>query len=175
MDHQGRDIIEHTDADVVELVFRPTRADILTGIRTRDRVRRLAVLRGALVALFAVAVVVGAVKGAAWLSLVLYTVCGVVIWCTPRFQANHVLRTVSWQGDYRATVTTGGVTVETEHTVLTQRWSVFRGHRETRDHLVLLSRDPSILVIAVLPKRGLGAESDLTRLRDLLAAHLPRV
>ncbi|MER5182168.1 YcxB family protein [Streptomyces sp. NPDC002896] len=56
-----------------------------------------------------------------------------------------------------------------------QRWSLFRGYRETRDHLVLLSRDPNILVLEVLPKRGLSSPQDAERLRALFDRHLSRV
>ena len=79
------------------------------------------------------------------------------------------------QGTYRSTVTDAGITTETEHTTLTQRWSVFHGYRETRDHLVLLSRDPNILLVEVLPKRGLRSPQDMERLLALLDRSLNRV
>jgi hypothetical protein len=160
---------------VAELAYRPARADILVGIRTRDRVRRIALLRGVVTALFAAAVVFGAVTGAAALSLVLYAVCAAMIWFTPHIQANHVFRTVSWQGEYRTEVGAVGITTRTDHATLEQRWSLFRGFRERRDHFVLLSRDPNILVVEVLPKRGLNSEADVEPLRALLARHLPVV
>jgi hypothetical protein len=165
----------HGAGTVVELAYRPTRSDIVVGIRTRDRVRRIALVRGVFTALFAVVVVFGAVGGASALSLVLYTVCAAVIWGTPYLQANHVFRTVSWQGEYRTTVGAEGVTTRSDHASLEQRWSMFRGFRERRDHFVLLSRDPGILVVEMLPKRGLGSEADVDRLRALLARHLPAV
>lgn len=98
-----------------------------------------------------------------------------MIWGIPHLQAHHGLRTVSWQGDYRTTVTDAGITTVTEHVTLTQRWSVFRGYRESRDHLVVLSRDPNILLVEVLPKRGAADPADVDRLRALLGRHLPRV
>ncbi|WP_308122108.1 YcxB family protein [Streptomyces sp. TRM70350] len=126
-----------------------------------------------LFAAFGVFLAFGGADAAPGVALSLLT--AVLIWGTPRIQANHVFRTVSWQGEYRATVSDAGITVETEHTTLTQRWSLFRGHRETRDHLVLLGRDPNILILDVVPKRGLRTEEDMQRLRTLLAGHLPRV
>lgn len=176
MDHQGRDIVQDSGTDVVELAFRPTRTDILRGIQVRDRVRGLAPVRwtfAVLCAGFAAFTALGG-AGAAVLT-VLSLLTAVLIWGTPRLQANHVFRTVSWQGEYRAAVTDAGITVETEHTTLVQRWTLFRGYRETPEHLVLLSRDPNILVLEVAPKRGLRGEEDLRRLRALLDRHLARV
>ncbi|MDF3141102.1 MULTISPECIES: YcxB family protein [unclassified Streptomyces] len=172
MDHQGRDIIQ--DADAVELAYRPSRGDFLRAVLVRERIRRLNLLRWALVALFASLAVTQAMSG--WSSSVLFgALCAVMIWGIPHLQAHHGLRTVSWQGDYRTTVTETGVTTVTDHVTLAQRWSVFRGYRETRDHLVLLSRDPNILLVEVLPKRGAADPADIDRLRMLLGRHLPRV
>ncbi|WP_234330072.1 YcxB family protein [Streptomyces viridochromogenes] len=173
MDHQGRDLME--EAHSVKLAYRPTRADILTGIRTRDRIRKLTVVRAVLMAPFVLVVVLGAFVGVGVVSLVLSAVCACAIWFTPHLQAHHVLKTVSWQGEYRTTVSGAGISAETEHTVLLQRWSIFRGYRETRDHLVLLSRDPNILLVEILPKRGVADPADIDRLRTLLSHHLHRV
>ncbi|WP_328427768.1 YcxB family protein [Streptomyces sp. NBC_00443] len=172
MDHQGRDMNQGTDA--VELAYRPSRGDLLNAVLVRERVRRLNLLRWGLVALFALLTVAQAISG--WSSgVVLGALCAVMIWGIPHLQAHHGLRTVSWQGDYRTTVTDAGITTVTEHVTLTQRWSVFRGYRESRDHLVVLSRDPNILLVEVLPKRGAADPADVDRLRALLGRHLPRV
>jgi hypothetical protein len=179
MDHQGRDTIQGTD--VVELAYRPTRRDIRTGIGVRDRIRRLVVLRWALVMMFLAlavrhVVTMDAVTSASGaFSLALAVMLPVLIWSLPHLQVHHVLKLVAWQGEYRTTVTDAGIAAETEHTTLVQRWSLFRGYRETRDHMVLLSRDPNILVLEVLPKRGLRSPEDAERLRALLDRHLSRV
>jgi len=169
----GRDAVAR---DETELVFRPTRADVRAGIAVRDRLRRLHLVRWGLTGLFLALAARSALaeRGSA-ISLAVALFCAALIWSIPHAQAHHVLRTVSWQGEYRATVTDDGIRVETEHVTLVQRWSVFRGHRETRDHFVLLSRDPNILLVEVLPKRGLAREADADRLRALLARHLPVV
>ncbi|MGW1956551.1 YcxB family protein [Streptomyces sp. NPDC001920] len=174
MDHQGRDIIQ--GADAVELAYRPTRADIRRGIQVRDRIRRLTLLRWALTAMLAAFAALVAQDGV-WAApaVVLILLCALVVLGTPWIQANQVLRAVSWQGEYRTTVTDAGITTDTEHTTLAQRWSLFRGYRETPEHMVLLSRDPNILVLEVLPKRGLRGEQDADRLRALLERHLTRV
>ncbi|MFG2359297.1 YcxB family protein [Streptomyces sp. NPDC048521] len=162
--------------DMVELVYRPTRADVLAGVRFRERRRGLHLLRWGLTGLFGVgAVLAVTAPEISALSCVTAVFCAVLIWSLPRLQAHHALRTVSWQGEYRTSVSETGITAETAHTTLVQRWSVFRGYRETRDHVVLLSRDPNILLVEVLPKRGLRSAPDAERLRALLSQHLPRV
>ncbi|MER5182167.1 hypothetical protein ABT009_28065 [Streptomyces sp. NPDC002896] len=113
MVHQGRDTIQGTD--VVELVYRPTRRDIRTGIGVRDRIRRLVVLRWAFVLMFLALAVrhvmtADAVNSAsAAFSLALAVMLPVLIWSLPHLQAHHVLRLVSWQGEYRTTVTDAGI------------------------------------------------------------------
>ncbi|WP_017238087.1 YcxB family protein [Streptomyces sp. SS] len=153
--------------DVIELDYRPTRADILTGVLARERLRPLF---GAAAALLAVA----AVRTSA-VPAVLAAFCAVLIWSTPRLQAHHALRTVDWQGEYHSSVSGAGLTAETAHVSLRQRWSVFRGYRETRDHFVLFSRDPNVLLVEVLPLRGLRSPEEAERLRALLDRRLPRL
>ncbi|MER6977393.1 hypothetical protein [Streptomyces carpinensis] len=162
--------------DAVELVYRPTRADIRAGVAVRERRRRLHLVRWGFVVVFAaLGVQAAASEEMSVLSVVTALFCAAVIWSTPHLQAHHALRTVSWQGEYRTAVTGTGITAETAHVTLLQRSSVFRGYRETRDHVVMLSRDPNILLVEVLPKRGLRSPQDAARLRALLEEHLPRV
>ncbi|MBT2488943.1 YcxB family protein [Streptomyces sp. ISL-96] len=175
MDHQGRDTTQA--AEIVELTYRPTRGDILAGIRVRDAIRRLNVLRGAVMALFTgFGLLLVVAPGGPQASNVL--LCGLLVlflWSVPHLQANQVLRIVKWQGEYRTTVTEAGVSATNEYVTLTVRWSLFRGYRETRDHVVLLSRDPNILCLEVLPKRGLGAPEDAERLLAILDRNLRRL
>ncbi|MGW1000688.1 YcxB family protein [Streptomyces sp. NPDC002520] len=169
----GRDTVQD---GVVELTYRPTRADVLVGLGVRERMRRLHLLRWGFAGFFLLMAVLTATSGRpSAFSVLVALFCAALIWGTPRFQARHALRTISWQGEYRATVGESGITVETAHATLVQRWSVFRGYRETRDHVVLLSRDPNILLVEVLPKRGLHSAEDLERLRALLDGAQPRV
>ncbi|MFB7514645.1 YcxB family protein [Streptomyces sp. NPDC056144] len=160
----------------VHLAYRPTRADVLTGVLARERLRRLHLVRWAFVALFTFgAVLTLAAPRASAATVVLAVFCAGFIWSMPRLQAHHALRTVSWQGEYRATVHGEGITVDTAHVSLLQRWSVFRGYRETRDHLVLFSRDPNILLVEILPLRGLRTPEEADRLRALVGGALPRL
>ncbi|MFE5920686.1 YcxB family protein [Streptomyces sp. NPDC056468] len=167
----GRDGIQ----DTVELAYRPTRADLLAGVRVRERRRRLHLVRWGFTGLFGVGAVLALAGDASVQSFVTAVFCAALIWSIPHLQAHHALRTVSWQGEYRTSVSETGIAAETEHVTLVQRWSVFRGYRETRDHVVLLSRDPNILLVEVLPKRGLHSPQDAERLQALLSRHLPRV
>ncbi|MET7362411.1 YcxB family protein [Streptomyces sp. NPDC005562] len=98
-----------------------------------------------------------------------------IVWGYPRLQAASVQRLVGWQGEYRATVSPAGITCETDHTTLIQRWAVFQGYRETAGHFVLLSRDPNIMYLGVLPKRGVNEAEGLDRLRAILDQHTTRV
>lgn len=160
----------------VELAYRPTRADILTAVLVRERLRRLHLLRWGLTLLFGgAALLLLAAQWSLTTPLVLAVFCAALIWAAPHFQAHHALRTVEWQGEYHASVSGTGVEAETTHVRLLQRWSVFRGYRETRDHVVLLSRDPNILLVEVLPKRGLSSPQDADRLLELVSRHLPQV
>lgn len=162
--------------DTVELVYRPTRADLLAGVRLRERRRRLHLVRWGFTGLFvagAVLVMTGPRSSAQ--SALTAVFCAAVTWSIPHLQAHHALRTISWQGEYRTSVSETGIAAETAHETLVQRWSVFRGYRETRDHVVLLSRDPNILLVEVLPKRGLRSAQDTERLRALMSRHLPRL
>jgi hypothetical protein len=172
----GMNVGRDEGQDCVELVYRPTRADLRAGVMVRERRRRLHLVRWGLVVVFlALAVQAAAAEDMSVISVVTAVFCAVVIWSVPRLQAHHALRTVSWQGEYRTAVTGSGVTAETEYATLQQRWPVFRGYRETRDHMVMLSRDANILLVEVLPKRGLRSEEEVDRLRGLLDQHLSRV
>ncbi|MFB7587611.1 YcxB family protein [Streptomyces sp. NPDC056169] len=160
----------------VELVYRPTRADILTGVLVRERLRRLHVLRwGFTVVVGGAALLAIAAQGTVTVLTALVALCAVLIWATPHLQAGQVRRTVDWQGEFRASVSGSGITTGTTHMTLQHRWSAFRGYRETRDHMVLLGQDPNILLVAVLPKRGLGSPDDAERLLDVVSRHLTRV
>jgi hypothetical protein len=98
-----------------------------------------------------------------------------LVWGYPRLQAAQVQRLVGRQGEYRATVSPAGITCRTDHSTLIQKWSVFQGYRETAGHCVLFSRDPSIMCVDVLPKRGMHEAGGIERLRAILDQYTPRV
>ncbi|MFE2032754.1 YcxB family protein [Streptomyces scopuliridis] len=172
-----------TSDDVVDeqtavLVYRPRSADTLVGLRVRERIKRTGlVLRGVFLALWVGQWLVPTVGRGSIdaFSTVLFVFVVLMVWGYPRLQAAHVQRIVGWQGEYRATVSQAGITCRSDHSTLIQKWSVFQGYRETAGHFVLLSRDPNIMCLDVLPKRGAQEAEDLDRLRAILDQHTTRM
>jgi hypothetical protein len=164
------DVVDEQTA--VQLVYRPQSADTRVGMRVRERIKRTKlVLRGVLLAL-----AVGF-----WLvstdvistALVLFVVLW--LWGYPRLHVAYVQRIIGWQGEYHATVSAAGIACRSDHSTLVQKWSVYQGYRETAGHFVLLSRDPNIMWLDVLPKRGVHEAGDLDRLRAILDQHTTRM
>jgi hypothetical protein len=170
------DVVDEQTA--VQLVYRPQSADTLVGLRIRERVKRTGlVLRGVFLALWTGQWLLGTVGRGRIdvVSTVLFLFVVLVVWGYPRLQAAQVQRLIGWQGEYHVTVSAAGITCRTEHSTLVQKWSVFQGYRETAGHFVLLSRDPNIMYLGVLPKRGVQEAEGLERLRTVLDQHAPRV
>ncbi|MFF1449696.1 YcxB family protein [Streptomyces sp. NPDC058274] len=181
--NQGANHAEASDHVVdertaVELTYQPQSADILVGLRVRERIKRTGLLlRSVFLLLWVGQWLVSAVVrgGVDVVSTVLFLLVVLLVWGYPRLQAAQTQRLVGWQGDYRANVSPAGITCRTDHVTLIQKWSVFQGYRETADHFVLLSRDPNMLCLDVLPKRGVHEAGDLERLRAILDQYTPRV
>ncbi|MGW0782864.1 YcxB family protein [Streptomyces sp. NPDC002913] len=166
------------EASGVRLTYLPQPSDTLAGLRVRARVKRTGLwLRWAFAGLWVGQWLLATVgRGSADAVSTLLTVFVVLmVWGYPRTQAAQVQRLVGWQGEYRVTVSPAGVSCTNDHSTLAQKWSLFRGYREARDHFVLLSRDPNIMCLDVLPKRGARDAGDLDRLRALLDEHTTRV
>ncbi|MET7493849.1 YcxB family protein [Streptomyces sp900116325] len=166
------------DEAVVQLVYRPQPADTLVGLRVRQRIKRWGLLlRSVFLALWVGQWLVGTInRGSAdVISTALFLFVVLVVGGYPRLQAAQVQRLVGWQGEYRTTVSPAGITTSSDHSTLIQKWSVLQGYRETRGHFVLLSRDPNIMCLEVLPKHGLSTADDVDRLRALLDRHTTRV
>nr|WTB28827.1 YcxB family protein [Streptomyces sp. NBC_00830] len=162
----------------VQLMYRPQSADTLVGLRVRERIKRTGLLlRGVFLALWVGQWLVSAVARGSIdvVSTVLFLFVVLVVWGYPRLQAANVQRIIGWQGEYRATVSPAGISCRSDHSTLVQKWSVFQGYRETAGHFVLLSRDPNIMYLGVLPKRGLHEAEGLDRLRAILDQHTTRV
>lgn len=163
---------------VVELAYRPQSADTLVGLKVRERIKKAGpLLRGAVLLLgvgpWLISTVVHGSADVFSTTLLLLIV--LMLWGYPRLQAAQVQRLVGWQGEYLVTVSPAGITCRTDHGTLIQKWSVFQGYRETSGHFVLLSRDPNIMCLDVLPKRGAHEASDLERLRATLDQYTTRV
>ncbi|MFD6417942.1 YcxB family protein [Streptomyces sp. NPDC060194] len=164
--------------DSVSLVYLPQPSDTLAGLRVRQRIKRWGLLlRCVFLVLWVGQWLLGTVNRGSIdaVSTVVFFFVIAVVGGYPRLQAAHVQKLAGWQGEYRTTVTSAGITTSGTHSTLIQKWSVFRGYRETRGHFVLLSRDPGILCVEVLPKHGLSSADGLDRLRALLDRHTTRV
>ncbi|MEW2486950.1 YcxB family protein [Streptomyces sp. NPDC048411] len=162
----------------VHLVYRPQPADTLVGLRVRNRIKRIGLLlRGVFLTLWVGQWLLSAVgRGSVdVVSTVLVVFVILVVWGYPRLQATSVQRLIGWQGEYRVSVSPAGITCRSDHSTLFQKWSVFQGYRETAGHFVLLSRDPNIMYVGVLPKREVHEAGDLDRLRAILDQHTTRV
>ncbi|MGR8009515.1 YcxB family protein [Streptomyces hypolithicus] len=163
----------------VQLVYRPQPADTLVGLRVRERIKRTGLLlRGVFLTLWVGHWLVSAVgrgEDIDVISTVLFLFVVLVVWGYPRLQAAHAQRSIGWQGEYRATVSPAGITCRSDHSTLLLKWSVYQGYRETVGHFVLLSRDPDIMCLGVLPKRGVHEAGDLDRLRAILDQYTTRV
>jgi len=172
----SEDVVD--EQNEVQLVYRPEPADTLVGLRVRGRIKRTALwLRVVFLTLW-IGQWLLAVVGRGRIdvvSTVLFLFVVLIVTGYPRLQAASVQRIVGWQGEYRATVSPAGLTCHTDHSTLVQKWSVFQGYRETAGHFVLLSRDPGIMWLGVLPKRGVHEAEDLDRLRAILDQHAGRV
>ncbi|MFF0446235.1 YcxB family protein [Streptomyces sp. NPDC004609] len=162
----------------VQLAYRPQSADTLVGLRVRERIKRTGLLlRGVFLALWVGHWLLSAMGRGSIdvVSTVLLLFVVLLVWGYPRLQAAHVQRIIGWQGEYRVTVSPAGITCRSDHSTLVQKWSVFQGYRETAGHFVLLSRDPNIMCLDVLPKRGLHEAEGLDLLRAVLDQHTTRV
>jgi hypothetical protein len=130
---ENSDVVVDEQA-AVHLAYRPQPADTLVGLRVRARIKRIGLLpRGVFLALWAGQWLLAAVgRGSVdVVSTVLFLFVALVVWGYPRLQAASVQRIIGWQGEYRATVSPAGITCRSDHNTLVQKWSVFRGYRET--------------------------------------------
>ncbi|MEW2175147.1 YcxB family protein [Streptomyces sp. NPDC005406] len=162
----------------VQVVYRPRSDDTLVGLRVRARIKRTGLLlRGVFLTLWVGQWLLSTVGRGSFdvVSTVLFLFVVLIVWGYPRLQAASVQRLVGWQGEYRASVSPAGITCQTDHSTLVLKWTVFQGYRETAGHFVLLSRDPNIMYLGVLPKRGVQEAEGLDRLRAILDQHTTRV
>ncbi|MFM9367536.1 YcxB family protein [Streptomyces sp. Da 82-17] len=172
----------HADVDAgpapVRLRYRPQAADTLVGLKVRERIKKAGLVgRMLFLVVWVGHWLLGSLHRGRFepVSSVLVVVVALFLWGYPRIQAAHVQRIVGWQGEFRLTVSAEGLSCSTDHSTLTQKWTFVGGYRETRSHFVLISRDPNIMCLDVIPKHGAGSPEDVDRLRDLLDLHSRRV
>jgi hypothetical protein len=173
----GRDAVQ----DAVELRYRPEAADFASALRARLRVSRQGWLQRwmpIVMGLIALLEIVTLVTGGDHFSpgmLVAAVVAMVASALTPWLQARTVQRLAERQGEFRVTVTEGGVTVATDNSTASVNWAAQPRYRETARVFVLLSDDKNATGFTMLPKSSLTDPADVDRLRAILDRHLSRV
>ncbi|MEV7522470.1 YcxB family protein [Streptomyces sp. NPDC091371] len=186
--HTGgdQDTAAASEATAVELVYRPTPADVEAGLKARWRFtphgRRarwtLPLLAVVLFAMAANKMQHGMTLGdrGVYLQLVIGTTLLAMVFLAPRLGAKKVHKAlVEKQGEFRAVVTETEVTVGSTSYAQTLTWTAVPRYTETPEAFVLLSGDKYGAGITVLPKRGAQQPADVDRLRALLDRHIERV
>ncbi|CAM3905481.1 hypothetical protein GCM10009799_14960 [Nocardiopsis rhodophaea] len=172
---------QRTEAEPIELVYRPTKRDLREAMRARDRVtgvRRYA-LGGALAtwamtaALILAAVIfdypavlvpiIGGVGGALFV---------LVPWALRGIHLRAMYQALEPEGEVRTVADNGGLRCESRASTVTFTWGSYTEYVETIDQFVLLGGLLGADCVAVLPKRGLRAGEDVDRLRRLLDGKL---
>lgn len=166
MRSRGRAVSEDIEVKAVQLVYRPTVEDTLTGLLIQRR--KTPSGRGQLVGwpIAALAAFVGA-----WVRLdgtgsmgdpvVLMLLAGglflvVMTLSLPRLVARQMQKLIDQRGEYRTTVDQHGVRMTAEGFERSADWKLLTRYTETDERFILLSADKSALGLVVLPKRGLS-------------------
>lgn len=168
----------------MELVYTPTRDDVVDAVRVQMRFgtfRRARVLMRITTGLAAVALAVlflapgtPAVGGVFFLA-VLGLMSLVLVPLMPRLTARQLFPMVERQGEQQARVEEDGVRWTTRDSEVVGRWGLMSRYAETSTQFVLLSADKGRVGVAFLPKRGLADAADLDRLRELLDRNITRI
>ncbi|MEU6271637.1 YcxB family protein [Streptomyces populi] len=167
-------------ADVVELEYRPTVADLASALRARRGVskagRRQFWVLGGVAVLVALEVALElAGQDAPTFPVIWLVVFGLLLMVSPWLQARQFQRLAERQGTFRATVTDAGVTVVTENSSTVLNWVAQPRYRETKDAFVMISSDKNAVGFTMLPKRAVRSPEDVDRLRAILDRNLIRV
>ncbi|MFJ9826208.1 YcxB family protein [Streptomyces sp. NPDC101160] len=168
----------------MELVYTPTRADVLDAIRVRMRTRpsgrRLRWLMPLTAVLAALVIVLkvtrpepdaGGIVLMVWLGLTAALMPTLV----PRLTARQMWPILERQGEFRARVDDEGVRYTTRDTEVVNRWQMLTRYVETPTQFVLLTADKPGVGFATLPKRALTGPGDVDRLRAFLDARTARI
>ncbi|MFC9324063.1 YcxB family protein [Kitasatospora sp. NPDC057015] len=166
---------EDQQADIpVELTYRLTEEDFREALVARSKAsatgRRTRLL---LIAVFALAAVATALSLANEGTVdpplvVMLLVAPLLLLGLPRLQARQFHRLAADKGEFRATVTESGITVQSEHSSSTHSWQAAPRYVETTGLFVLLSSDKNASCLTMLPKRGLAGPAEVDRLRGAL-------
>ncbi|MER7515722.1 YcxB family protein [Streptomyces sp. NPDC126499] len=168
----------------MELVYTPTREDLVDAVRVQMRYGPFRVLRrlipvAAVLAFLAAALLLTGPRepdvGGAVLLAGLGLLVVVLMPLAVRLTARQVYAMVARQGEHRASVDEDGVRWVTGISETAARWQLTPRYIETPTQFVLLSGDKGGAGVAALPKRGLADPADVERLRALLDRHLTRM
>lgn len=174
----------------VELVYRPSMADISSAVRARGRLNRrkyalrIALSFGLLFVVMAVglyfvlgdsgSILVSVVSAA--LATLAGAVAGAVAYpVARRVQLRAIHRFAEAQGECRTTVDDAGLRIKAADAESAFNWALYPRYMETEDLFVALSRDKNAVGVAMLPKRGLRDPADADGLRAILDRHALRV
>ncbi|MEV6728636.1 hypothetical protein [Streptomyces sp. NPDC051364] len=170
--------------EAVQLVYRPTTADLTEAIRARSsrtpagrRRRRLYV--GFAVLFLALAVLVTLARDGFQPLSVGLTAGALSFGVTPRLmhglQARAFGALLERAGETRAVVDDTGVQVITADTATRIGWTAQPSYVETDLAFVMLSADKQSIGMTVLPKRGAAHPADIDRMRSIFDRNLTRV
>ncbi|MFF6774485.1 YcxB family protein [Streptomyces sp. NPDC012637] len=168
----------------MELVYTPTREDLVDAVRVQMRHGSFRTLRWlmpttAVLAFLVVAFLLSGPgepnTGGAILMGALGLLAAVLGPLALRLTARQMYAVIERQGEHRARVDEDGVRWETRDSEVVARWQLTPRYFETPTQFVLLSADKGGAGVAALPKRGLADPADVDRLRALLDRNLTRM
>ncbi|SHL39399.1 MULTISPECIES: YcxB family protein [Streptomyces] len=163
-----------TETGKIELSYTPTVEDFKEALgaraRTSKSARRTRWLLAATGVCLTVATVLGlAQKGRLDVPLIVgLAVFVVILLGQTGLQARSFHRLAAAKGEQRIVVDESGVTVSTAQATHSLSWPATPRYVETPGIFLLLSGDENASTMTLLPKRGLGAATDVDRLRAVL-------
>ncbi|MFE7581262.1 YcxB family protein [Streptomyces gardneri] len=169
---------------MMELVYTPTREDLVDAVRVQLRYGLFRWLRwvlpaAAVLAFLTVGLMLTGPGGAETGPLALMTSLGLVAAvlgpAMPRLVARLMFPMIERQGEHRASVDETGVRWVTGQSEVVGRWQLMARYAETPTQFVLLSADKSGAGVGALPKRAFADPADVERLRTLLDRNAARV
>ncbi|WP_370412689.1 YcxB family protein [Streptomyces fradiae] len=169
-------------AEAVELIYTPTRADVVAALVARARKTRQArVMRWLCVYTTVMCLVLvvlkagsGNVPGAVPWGLLAPVVAALPA-AQRRSSARQALKRLAPLGEFRTVVSDEGVHAAARGLERRTAWSAHPRYAEGAELFVLLTADRSATGLVVLPKRGLADPADVDRLRTLLDRNITRL
>ncbi|MFE0512368.1 hypothetical protein [Streptomyces sp. NPDC058964] len=120
-------------------------------------------------------IVLDVAQGEPKISSFLVPLYAVLLYFWPHLAARRLLRANAHQGPLRVTVDEEGVRAVGAQAEVRTTWRNYGSYAENDGVFVLRSPDRAGRCANVLVKRGAADPADIDRLRDLIAANLPKV